>query len=210
MDKIICLGKNYHEHNAELHEPTPDKPVIFLKPPSVLKQATQWGQTISAIFPDKFTDNVQPECEVVLRLARGGYNMSVSDATAALDAVAIGLDMTLRSHQAQLKKAGNPWTTGKVFRDAAILSPWLNVAEFNDFMTVPFSLAINGTVRQHATADQMVMQPIDLIVYASQFLPLCAGDILFTGTPAGVSAIRAGDSAELCWGSYRYSVIWNQ
>ena len=210
MDKIICIGKNYHEHNAELNEPTPEKPVIFLKPPSVLKQAAHWGQSVSATFPDKFNDNVQPECEVVLRLAHGGYNMSVSEATTALDAVAIGLDMTLRSHQAQLKKMGHPWTTGKVFRDAAILSPWISITDFNDFMTVPFSMAINGTVCQQATANQMIMQPIDLIVYASQFLPLCAGDMLFTGTPAGVSAIKAGDSAELCWGQYRYGVIWDQ
>ncbi len=199
IDKIICVGKNYLEHSLELNEPVPEKPVLFLKPASVLKQATDWEETIHAAFPALFNENVQPECEIVLKV----------DVTAtAIEAVAIGLDVTLRQYQSQLKKMGHPWTTAKVFVDSAIISPWINGIEFEHLMNEEFTMAIDGVIRQRAYGNQMVMKPVDLLGYISQFFPVCAGDIIFTGTPAGVSAITLGSKVDLNWSRYHLSVDW--
>jgi len=206
-DKIICVGKNYLDHALELGDPVPEKPVIFLKPASVLKQAMHWGESIQAIFPDD-NEAVQPECEIVLCLARDGYNMTAHDAKQSIGAVSLGLDMTLRTRQAQLKKQGHPWTTAKVFPDAAIIGPWVPHQQFTDFMTCEFMLSLDGRLSQRAKGIEMMMHPIDLLMYVSQFFPLKAGDIIFTGTPAGVSSVVRGSTAQLQWGSYDYSVQW--
>ncbi|SRR5579883_2332824 len=195
MDKIICVGKNYLEHALELGEAVPDKPVLFLKPPSILKQASAWGGVVSAIFPQARGD-MQPECEIVLKL----------DSAKKITAVSIGLDGTLRSHQAQLKKNGHPWTTAKVFPDAAIVGPWIPVDEFNNYMSTEFSLTIDGELRQRAFPQQMMMKPDELVVYIKEFFPLCTGDLIYTGTPVGVSPVQIGSRVVLRWGKYFYSV----
>ena len=106
INKIICIGKNYLEHALELGDAVPEKPVIFLKPPSVLQQANNWGDTIHAQFPINKGD-VHHECEIILHVGQDGYQMNISQAVQAIDAVSIGLDMTLRSQQNILKKNGH-------------------------------------------------------------------------------------------------------
>ncbi len=207
IDKIICVGKNYLDHAKELGEAVPEKPVLFLKPASVLKQASAWGKLIQLDFPAE--DNaVQPECEIVLRVAHDGYKMTSNEARNAISDVTLGLDMTLRARQSELKKQGHPWTTAKVFKDAAVLGPWVPYHQFNHYMETEFQLIIDGALRQCAKGCDMMMRPEDLLVYISQFFPLKSGDVIYTGTPAGVTSIAKGSTAELRWFTYSYSVIW--
>lgn len=208
IDKIICVGKNYLDHARELGDAIPEKPVIFLKPVSILKQASQWNTNIYATLPSH-QGEVHYECEIVLRVCQSGYCMTRELAEKALDAVTIGLDMTLRDVQTKLKKNGHPWTIGKVFPDAAMIGPWILLQDFPDFMTTPFSLTLDGKLRQQDCASSMMIKPVDLLVYISQFFPLCAGDLIFTGTPAGVGAVHPGSKAQLQWGDYQYEVCWN-
>ena len=204
MDKIICFGKNYSDHMTELGDAPVDKPVIFLKPPSVLKQCLQWGDTLSASLTHQETHY---ECELVIRLKKGGYQLTEEEAMQSIDAYTVGLDMTLRQIQAQLKKDGHPWTTGKVFPDAAIIGPWIEY-ERRDFLELPFQLSVDDVVKQSSAGKKMLFKPLQLIVYASQFFPLCAGDILFTGTPSGVGAVKKNSVGTLMLGEHQYHVRW--
>ena len=197
FDKIICLGKNYWEHAQELGDAAPEKPVIFLKPPSILKQAMHWKDIVQARFPQGDT-NVQPECEIVLKI----------NAQHDISHITLGLEMTLRDRQTQLKKNGHPWTTAKVFRDAAIIGPWIAIADFPHFMETPFSLKIDGKTRQSAKGNDMRMNPQEMLRYIDAFFPLGEGDLIFTGTPAGVSAIHPASKAKLTWGQYHYEVAF--
>ncbi|MBI2785361.1 MAG: fumarylacetoacetate hydrolase family protein [Legionella longbeachae] len=207
IDKIVCVGKNYLLHAKELGDKVPEKPVLFLKPASVLKQASYWDEQIKLDF--HFEDSaVQPECEIVLRIANDGYKMTYEEAKNAISDVTLGLDMTLRTLQSELKKQGHPWTTAKVFKDAAILGPWIPYHEFDEYMEAEFQLLINGALRQCSKGAEMMMQPEDLLVYISQFFPLKSGDIIYTGTPAGVTSISRGSTAEVRWRNHSYKVKW--
>lgn len=206
IDKIICVGKNYIEHAKELGDPVPENPVLFLKPASVLRQVAHWGDAIKLDFPDDA--KVQPECELILRVARDGYKMSYEEAANALSDLSIGLDVTLRARQTELKKQGHPWTVAKVFKDAAIIGPWIPYEEFTNYLDTEFQMQLNGLVTQRGKGTEMTMLPVDLVVYISQFFPLIAGDVIFTGTPAGVSSIAKGCKAALHWGRFNYQVIW--
>ena len=115
--------------------------------------------------------------------------------------------MTFRSLQSQLKSAGHPWTIGKVFPDAAIIGPWIN-ADNLDFLNQEFTFTLDGAKKQQTTGTTMIYSPIELIVQASQHFPLCAGDILFTGTPSGVGAVKPNSIGELRIGTHGYSVEW--
>lgn len=197
FDKIICVGKNYLDHARELGDPVPEKPVLFLKPPSVLKQATAWGQTLVAHFPPDCTE-AHYETEIVLQMKQG-----------KIAAVTLGLDMTLRERQSLLKKNGHPWTTGKVFVDAALIGPWIPIQEFQDFMSTPFSFKLDGETKQQAHGQDMTFKPDELIPYINEFFPICENDLIFTGTPAGVGPVKAGSKALLSWGNFQYSVEWH-
>ncbi len=206
MDKIICVGKNYLAHAIELGDAVPEKPVLFLKPPSVLKQAYAWGETLQATFPGEATEIVHPEVELVLQLAHGGYRLNHEQAPHCINAVTIGLDMTLRTTQTLLKKQSHPWTIGKVFPDAAIIGPWIALSDMTDYLQQSFSASINDRMCQQAMGQQMMMPPIELIVYISHYFPLCAGDIIFTGTPEGISELHHHDCLHLSLRDYAFSV----
>lgn len=207
IDKIICVGKNYLDHALELGDAMPEKPVLFLKPASVLKQALHWGDQLNLHFPNA-DSTVHPECEIALQLVCDGYNMKIEEAKDAIGAVTLGLDMTLRNRQSSLKEQGHPWTTAKVFLDSGVLGPWIPYNSFKKYMDAEFQLIIDGRSRQCAKGHNMMMPPEELLVYISQFFPLKAGDIIFTGTPAGVSPISPGSTAELHWNKKHYSVKW--
>jgi 2-keto-4-pentenoate hydratase/2-oxohepta-3-ene-1,7-dioic acid hydratase in catechol pathway len=208
MDKIICLGKNYAEHAKEMGEAKPEKPVIFLKPPSVMKSASEIHEKLSAAFISEF-GQVHHECEIVLRLDRGGYRMSLQEAKQAIGSLTVGLDMTLREKQSELKKKGQPWTVSKVFPDSAIVGPFIRVREFPDFCDVEFTLHVDGEKRQVGFGRDMELDPAASVAYISNFFPLVAGDLIFTGTPKGVNSIQSGQKADLVWGKIAYSVTWN-
>jgi 2-keto-4-pentenoate hydratase/2-oxohepta-3-ene-1,7-dioic acid hydratase in catechol pathway len=208
MDKIICFGKNYQDHMLELGDEPVTKPVIFLKPPSILAQCQQWGKTVQAYLPDHETHY---ECELVLQLNKDGYNMTVEEADDAIGAYTIGLDMTLRQVQNLLKKNGHPWTIGKVFPSACIIGPWIEAIS-SDFLDNQFIFKLDGIEKQRSCGRNMLFQPQKLIAYASQFFPLCKGDIIFTGTPAGVGPVHNNSTGVLSLNSaardYQYFVQW--
>lgn len=196
MDKIICIGKNYPEHAKELGEKQPELPVIFLKPPSVLKQTHSWETTLNVHFPKD--EQVVPECELVIEI---GPNNEIQR-------VSVGLDVTLRAKQRELKKNGHPWTLAKVFPDSAILGPWQEIEQLPIWKSVNFGLRKEEKICQQANADAMIFQPVFLIQYISQFFPLCEGDIIFTGTPAGCINLLGNEKLEIFYGEKKYQVQW--
>ncbi|MSP18640.1 MAG: FAA hydrolase family protein [Bdellovibrionales bacterium] len=208
MDKIICVGKNYAEHVKELGDVNVDKPVIFLKPPSVLRQAKQ-GENLSVSIPTH-QGSVHHECEIVIQLKSGGFRMTEMEAERCIGAVSVGLDMTLRDKQAALKKTGGPWTIAKVFQDSAIVGPWVSLEEFPQFSDAVFSLRVNGELRQEGKAAEMTFSPPKCIAYISEHFPLFPGDIVFTGTPKGVNSVLPRDTGVLTFGPIQFSLQWHE
>ena len=205
MDKIVCLGKNYLEHAKELGDAIPEKPVVFIKPPSVLVQVSD----ASGVKQVRYSDGeLHHECEIVLRMRRGGYQLSSAEALSCIDAVTLGLDMTLRDRQTVLKKQGHPWTISKVFPDSAIVGPWVGLPSFRDYLSVPFTFSLDETLRQKGIGTEMSLSPGEAISHVSQFFPLCPGDLIFTGTPKGVGQVKCGETGTLRWGLLSYRVRW--
>ena len=204
-DKIICFGKNYADHMLELGDQPVDRPVIFLKPFSVLKTCQKWGETLTLAFQK---EELHYECELVFQLKVGGYQLSTEQAHESLGAYTIGLDMTKRTLQSTLKKTGHPWTIGKVFPESAIIGPWLPIEDLEKILSQPFTFIINTDLRQTAFGKNMLFSPIDLVVMASHYFPLREGDIIFTGTPSGVGKINCHDRGRLTVGEHFYEVIW--
>jgi 2-keto-4-pentenoate hydratase/2-oxohepta-3-ene-1,7-dioic acid hydratase in catechol pathway len=208
MDKIICIGKNYLDHAKELGDAVPEMPVLFLKPESCLRSAHKNGVTLELPYPHG-RGSLHHECEIVVRLSKGGSHLSPKDAKKSFDSVSLGLDMTLRDLQSNLKKNGHPWETSKVFTGAAAVGPFISCEDFKDFEASEFSLALEGEIKQRGTAKNMRLSIAECISYASQYFELCPGDLVFTGTPAGVGPVQAGSIATLQYGNkIKYSVKW--
>ncbi len=211
MDKVICIGKNYLEHAKELNkligDAIPNKPVIFFKPPSVVKQV-KGSQKLQAELPKELGE-VHHECEIALRVSRDCYKVSPEEAKKCFDAVTLGLDMTLRDLQAQLKKNGHPWEMGKVFKDAILLGQWVELSDFEDYLESDFELKINGQTKQKSNGTKMSLSPQECLSYASQYFEIKNGDILFTGTPEGVGPVKKGDLATVSWSNkLSFAVQW--
>jgi 2-keto-4-pentenoate hydratase/2-oxohepta-3-ene-1,7-dioic acid hydratase in catechol pathway len=207
MDKMIFLGKNYPDHAAELGELQPEKPVVFLKPPSILRASHDDGNALELICPGD-RGELHHEVEIVFRLDRGGYQMDPKEAEKALGSVTLGLDMTLREIQKEAKAKGLPWTPAKVFPDSAVVGPWIRISEFPEYLDQKFSLAIDDQIIQESYGKKMLMNPVDAVVYLSRLFPLKTGDLIFTGTPTGVGPVFPGSKGLLSYGPIRYSVIW--
>lgn len=205
MDKIVCVGKNYKKHAEEVGDKQPGKPVIFLKPPSVLVEATSGEATVR--YPAE-RGQVDHECEIVLRLKRGGERWSHDEALASVDAVTLGLDMTLRTLQRQQKDAGMPWTTSKVFPDSAVVGPWRPASELQSLLAEPFRFFYNGELRQEGRKEAMIYGVAECLRYASECFALCPGDLVYLGSPTGVGPVLPGGAARLEWGPIRYAVRW--
>ena len=205
MDKIVCFGKNYSSHMLELGDKPVSKPVIFLKPKSVLKQASNWGETVLATLTEEDTHY---ECEIILRINADGYKLLISEAENIIDSYTIGLDMTLRGKQAELKKDGHPWEISKIFPDSAIIGPWI-AKESNMFYEAPFQFMLDGKLKQKASGADMLFKPAQLVSLASHFFPLCKGDVLFTGTPVGVGSVSNGSVGTLTIKDKQFNVKWS-
>lgn len=192
MDKIICVGKNYADHAAEMGESVPENPMIFLKPPSTLLQSPSWNARIKCPIPSN-RGQVHYECELVFKL----------DSHAKPIAATIGIDLTLRTLQAELKKKAHPWTLSKVFHNSAILGPWRELEYAKD----SFFLDLNGVRKQTGNPAKMIYTPDYLLEFLSTQFPLSEGDLLFTGTPEGIGPVVAGDIIKLGWDtSHSYEV----
>jgi 2-keto-4-pentenoate hydratase/2-oxohepta-3-ene-1,7-dioic acid hydratase in catechol pathway len=185
MDKIICLGKNYNEHTLEMKEKAPEKPVLFIKPPSVFIEIKD-NKSIALPWE---RGTIHHELEVVFKL----YKKNVIG-------IGLGLDLTLRDLQKKLKENGHPWEIAKVFKHSAIVTPMKAIRDFDNWVSTPFTLKVNGELRQQGKLTDAVLDPNQIIHHADEFFPLRDGDLIFTGTPAGVGPLKAGDSLELEWG----------
>lgn len=186
--KILCIGRNYAEHIAELQNEVPDAPVIFAKPDTALLQRNQ-----PFFYPD-FTQDIHHEVELVLRISKNGRHIEEQFAHTYYDAIGLGLDLTARDLQSKLKSKGLPWELAKGFDGSAPLGAHFKpVTEFEDLKNINFRLEVNGAVRQQGNSAMMLHDFNKIISYISQFITLKMGDLIFTGTPSGVGPIQVGD-----------------
>jgi 2-keto-4-pentenoate hydratase/2-oxohepta-3-ene-1,7-dioic acid hydratase in catechol pathway len=188
--KIICVGRNYAAHAAELNNPTPEQPVIFLKPDTALAKGTD-----DFYLPD-FSQDVHHECEVVFRIGKQGKHIQPEFALSYLDGVGLGIDFTARDLQNHLKAKSLPWELAKAFNNSAPVSDMLPIDQFPDLRNINFELKVNGQTRQQGNTGLTLFSLQTLITFVSQYFTLKTGDLLFTGTPAGVAAVKPGDRLE--------------
>jgi acylpyruvate hydrolase len=188
--KILCIGRNYAEHIAELKNETPDEPVIFSKPDTALLR-----QNAPFYFPD-FSQDIHHEIELILRISKEGKNIQPKFAQNYYDGIGLGVDFTARDLQAKAKAKGLPWTLAKEFNGSAPVSEFKLLSDFPNQNAINFSLKVNGQVRQQGNSGMMLHTFADIIAFISKYITLKKGDIIFTGTPAGVGPIQIGDRLE--------------
>lgn len=188
--KIICIGRNYARHAAEMESDVPAEPMLFLKPPSALV-----GQGGRVLLPTRSAD-VHHEVELVVVIGRGGKNIAEDKVPEHVDAYAVGLDMTARDIQNQAKKRGEPWTVAKGFDTFAPLGALVAAREVPDPQALDIELKVNGEVKQSGNTGDMIFSVAHLVAYCSQIFTLMPGDLIYTGTPEGVGPVRDGDVLE--------------
>ena len=185
--KIICIGRNYHEHAKELNNPVPSKPVFFMKPDSALVIRNR-----PFFYPD-FSKDIHHEIEVVIKINRLGRSIESKYASRYFSEIGLGVDFTARDLQAECKKNGLPWEIAKGFDYSAPVSKFLPVGNFADIHKINFHLDINGIRVQTGNTSEMIFSFEQIISYVSQFVTLKTGDLIYTGTPAGVGPVQPGD-----------------
>ena len=201
--KIICVGRNYAEHAKELGNAIPDRPVLFMKPPSSLRSLAQ------GIVWNRALGECHFECEICLQIAQP--LSQVTDPVAALQAVGavtLGLDLTLRDLQNELKAKGQPWERAKAFDGACVLGDWVAVEHIGDMNALELSLSVNGVQRQHGVSSDMLFDIATLLVDINQSFSLQAGDVIMTGTPAGVGALHQQDRLSMTLTTQNGEHVW--
>jgi acylpyruvate hydrolase len=189
--KIICIGRNYVAHAHELNNEVPDEPVFFMKPDSSLLRNND------PFFIPGWTSDVHHEIELVLRVSRLGKGIEKRFAHRYYDQIGLGIDFTARDVQNQLKAKGLPWEKAKAFDRAAVIGgSFLTKDQFPDLQNIQFRLDINGTTVQQGNSGLMIFDFDDIIAHLSNYVTLKIGDLIYTGTPAGVGPVRAGDRLE--------------
>ena len=188
--KVICIGRNYADHAKEMNAEVPSVPVFFMKPDSsILRDG-------SPFFYPEFTKDLHFECEIVVKINKLGKNISEKFAHTYYDEIGLGIDFTARDLQGEAKSKGLPWEIGKAFDNSAFISKkWINKADL-DLENISFSLTQNGTTVQNGSTSDLIFSFDKIIAYISQFVTLKIGDLIYTGTPAGVGPIQIGDKLE--------------
>lgn len=188
--KIFCVGRNYTDHAKELNNAIPDEPVIFMKPKSALLQPH------TPFYYPEFTNELHYECELVLRIAKNGKYIQEKFANKYYDAVTTGIDFTARDIQNELKEKGLPWEKAKAWDNSAVVGKWVPFANIKDRNKINFSLQKNKEVVQKGDSQEMLFDFDFIVSYISNFFSINIGDLVFTGTPAGVGEIVVGDEIE--------------
>ncbi len=188
--KLLCIGKNYARHAAEMKSAVPEEPVVFLKPATALV-----GHGGAVVLP-AMSREVHHEVELVAVVGRGGKNIPEADALAHVAAYAVGLDMTARDLQLKAKQKGHPWSIAKGFDTFAPLGDLAPAEAVPDPQALDLRLTLNGAVRQASHTGDMVFPVATLIAYCSRIFTLEPGDLLYTGTPEGVGPVEDGDVLE--------------
>ena len=185
--KIICIGRNYAKHIEELQNEKPENPVIFLKPDSEIL-----SKKMPFVIPS-FSKNVHYEVEVIVKICKLGKHIQPKFAANYYNEIGLGIDFTARDIQAESKKKGLPWEKAKAFDGSALVGKFYNKEIFEDLNKLPFQLYKNNQLVQDGNTSAMLWKIDELISYVSQFFTLKIGDIIFTGTPAGVGKVERGD-----------------
>lgn len=185
--KIICIGRNYAAHIEELKNEKPGQPVVFLKPDTALLKS---GAPF--YYPD-FSTNIHHEIELVLKISKEGKYIQPQFAYRYFEEIGLGIDFTARDLQDQCKAKRLPWEIAKAFNGSAPIGNFKPVSEFSDLKNIDFHLEINGEVKQKGNTSLMLFDFATIISYVSQFFTLKKGDLIYTGTPAGVGPVQSGD-----------------
>lgn len=188
--KIICIGRNYVDHIAELQNERPAEPVIFLKPDTALLQ-----KQFPFIIPE-FSNNVHHEIEVVVKINKVGKYIEPKFAHKYYDEITVGIDFTARDVQDALKSKSLPWEKAKAFDGSAVVGDFVSKSDFESLEDINFELINNGVTVQKGSTAQMMWNIDELVVEASKYFTLKTGDVIFTGTPKGVAAVAPGDVLE--------------
>ncbi len=185
--KILCIGRNYAEHIAELNNERPSEPVVFLKPDTALLKDNE------PFYHPDFSNDIHHELEIVLKISKVGKNIDVKFAHRYYEEIGLGIDFTARDLQSKLKEKGLPWEKAKAFDSSAPISKFVPKSNFEDLKKINFQLEINGETRQKGNTEMMLWNFDEIIAEVSKYFTLKTGDLIFTGTPAGVSKVAIGD-----------------
>ncbi len=185
--KIICIGRNYVDHIHELNNQTPDEPVIFSKPDTALLQG---GEPF--YYPD-FSQDIHHEVEIVVKISKMGKNIEEKFAHKYYDQIGVGIDFTARDIQSKLKAKGLPWELSKAFNGSAPVSNFVPKSEFANVQNINFKLEVNQQLTQQGNTSLMLFSIDQIIAFTSRYFTLKTGDLIFTGTPKGVGAVKIGD-----------------
>ena len=191
VHRIYCVGRNYEEHAKEMGFTGREAPFFFLKPADALVVVPS-GQTGSMPYPS-LTSNLHHEIELVVAIGKGGKNIRAADAMSHILGYAVGMDMTRRDLQNEMKKQGRPWCIGKAFDHSAPMGPIIPVAQAGDVNNAGIALQVNGTDRQRSNVNKLIWNVAETIEHLSAGWALQPGDLIFTGTPEGVAAVVQGD-----------------
>lgn len=184
--KIFCIGRNYVDHAKELNNKVPSQPMVFMKPPTALLI-----NGAPFYYPD-FSSNIHYEAELVVKIAKNGKYVAEEFALDYISAMTIGLDLTARDLQQKCKEKGHPWEIAKGFDNSAVLGSWIPF-EKSKSKDLSFSLKMNGKQVQAGHTSDLIFQLETLISHISKFFTIQQGDLIYTGTPAGVGPIKIGD-----------------
>ena len=185
--KLICVGRNYAAHIEELENERPESPVLFIKPDSAILPREQ-----DFFIPD-FSSEIHHEIELLVKIRKVGKHIDPMFAPAYYDEITVGIDFTARDLQQELKSKGLPWEKAKGFDGSAVIGRWVPKKEFGPMDDLHFELRKNGKAVQQGATRNMLWKVDELIAYISTFFTLKKGDIIFTGTPAGVGQVAAND-----------------
>ncbi|MEY4702835.1 MAG: hypothetical protein RIR96_732 [Bacteroidota bacterium] len=188
--KIICIGRNYAEHAQELGNEIPDEPVIFMKPKSALLQAH------TPFYYPEFTNELHYECELVIRVSKNGKYIQERHASNYYNGITVGIDFTARDIQDECKKKGLPWEKAKAFDNSAAVGKIIDITPTLNKKNINFSLLKNGEKVQQGNSGNMIFNIDRIVSNISQYFSLNIGDLIFTGTPAGVGECVVGDELE--------------
>ncbi|MBP6345927.1 fumarylacetoacetate hydrolase family protein [Neisseriaceae bacterium CLB008] len=191
VSNIFCIGRNYVAHAKELNNDVPTEPMVFLKPTSALLHPT------SPVILPSYSQSIHYECELVILIKEDAHNVSEAEALNYVAGYSIGLDLTARDLQDKAKSQGHPWTQCKGFRGAACITHFVSSQIVDDPSGLTFDLKINGQTRQSGNTDLMIFSVQKIISHLSQYYGLQKGDLIYTGTPAGVGEVHPGDIMSL-------------
>lgn len=185
--KIFCIGRNYVDHAKELNNPVPKQPMIFMKPPTALLRNGK------PFYIPEFSNEIHYEGELVVKIAKNGKHIESEFVKSYYNELTIGIDFTARDLQKKLKEKGHPWEIAKGFDFSAAVGDWIEFTDDMKHRDIIFSLKKNGETVQFGNSKDMIFHIDEIIMYISKFFKIQAGDLIYTGTPAGVGKVNKGD-----------------